>query len=237
MTQPPAVTPTASPPTTPPTPPPPLNQYKTGHYGSHNIHCWVPTQPITSVVVYLPSTYCETLDGALIQNSSFNWTLPSGGELVVEPIVTEHSNKPFKVPPPEWIVEWLCSLQADMYAVPFYLIGCSRGAAWGMKLMETSLTFRRAMLIAPYYQGSWIDSTDHVQRRMAQRLQRDPTSIKIIYGSADCWQPPASLLSLVRNMGSADSVIELTGSDHYATVVSMATFWHGVVVMSGAILY
>ena len=153
------------------------------------------------------------------------WGGPLGGEFVVMPIVEETSNHPSRIPVPRWVETWLRSLHEAMHAVPFHLVGASRGAAWGVKLLGTSLKFNRAVLIAPYYQGCWRDSVAQIERAVEGRLQRDPTSIKIVYGSADSWPPPASLLDLVRNTGCADSAIELRGYKHDETLRSMANFW------------
>jgi hypothetical protein len=193
---------------------------------------WVPVCSVshhwrtqfTSVVVYLPSTCNEAPPGALIQKDAFDWSI-AGGELVVEPIVEERSSKPYRIALPEWTEEWLRSLQKAMPEVPFNVMGCSRGAAWGVKLLETSLPFRRAVLVCPYYQGYWKGCEAEVEMALEKRLQIDPTSINIVYGSADCWEAPTSLIGLVRNAGSANNVTELQGYSHEATLASKATFW------------
>jgi len=163
-----------------------------------------------------------------MQADAFRWKFARGTELVIEPDMTQEpkTNQPkWLMEIPEWLMEWLTRLQQEECGLPFYLMACSRGAAWGLKLLETSLTFRRAVLIAPYYQQQWKGYEDQLERAIERRLQPDPTSIKIVYGTADQWLPPQSLIRLMKDKGAATSVIELEGLNHNDTIGCNEKYW------------
>lgn len=221
---------------------PTLSDYQFGeiHHGEYLIHRWAPCHcEITSVVVYLPSCNLEAPPGALIRQAPFQWDLPSGGSLVVSPRDNNTTGKPYRRELPVWVEGWLRSFQERMPGVPFHVIGCSRGAAWALKLLETTVPFEKAALIAPYYHARWVHNWEvaPLETRLTQRFQRhDPSSshgtkIKIVHGTADVWPAPTSLLRLVRASAGANCVETLEGLTHEETLSNLVRIWHGLDIM------
>ena len=125
---------------------------------------------------------------------------------------------------PDWIQPWILSLQEQMPEVSFCLMGCSRGAAWGLELLASSLKFKTAVLMAPYYQGPYKGYEEGMENAYKERLRIHPHAITIVFGRTDSWQPNVSLINLVIELGSAGSVIGLTGG-HDAVISAKDRFW------------
>ena len=64
-----------------------------------------------------------------------------------------------------------------------------------------------------------------MENALKERLRRDPHSITIVFGTADTWLPPDSLIDLVKEFGTAENVIELQGIGHDAVISAKNRFW------------
>ena len=78
--------------------------------------------------------------------------------------------------------------------------------------------------MAPYYQGYYKGYETDMENALKERLRIDPHAITIVFGTTDIWRPPDSLIDLVRELGSADSVIELPGG-HDVVIEAKDRFW------------
>ena len=78
--------------------------------------------------------------------------------------------------------------------------------------------------MAPYYQGHHKGYEEGMENALKQRLRNDKHAITIVYGTTDIWQPPDSLIHLFRELGSADSVIELP-CGHDVVIEAKDRFW------------
>ena len=190
----------------------------------HAYDVWSPPPPragIKSAVVYLPTTCDET--PSAIEMIMLHMQ-DHGPSMVLKPSIKETTNHPHRIPVLDWIQPWILSLQEQMPEVSFCLMGCSRGAAWGLELMESSLKFKTVVLMAPYYQGHHKGYGEGMENALKQRLRNDKHAITIVYGTTDIWPPPDSLIHLFRELGSADSVIELSGG-HDVVIEAKDRFW------------
>ena len=71
---------------------------------------------------------------------------------------------------------------------------------------------------------------------MKERLRIDPHAITIVFGTADIWLPPDSLIDLVKEFGTAESVIELQGFGHDAVISAKNRFWPKAIGRHSALL-
>ena len=161
-----------------------------GRCHNYHIHCQheCDTGPL---VVYLPSTHCE----APLHQASFPFSLLT---FEIEPMIGKPNRHPF----PKWILEvllWLRHVDDEQRwsNVDWFLLGCSRGAAWGLEAITgdegKSLKFKNVMLVAPYLQGPIrIDPIlcDKIQQGLSNR-------VVVFIGENDWWKPCEKLMGML----------------------------------------
>ena len=139
----------------------------------------------------MPSTNCE----APLHQASFPFSL-----LTFE--IEDVGGKPNRNPFPRWILEvllWLRHVDVEQRwsNVDWFLLGCSRGAAWGLEAITgdegKSLKFKNVMLVAPYLQGPIrIDPflCDKIQQGLSYR-------VVVVIGENDWWKPCEKLMDML----------------------------------------
>ena len=156
------------------------------------------------IVVYLPSTTLEAPRSDLARDAHAT---------VVCPVIERASRKPWKQQLPEWVCEWVSHTQTQWRGRAWSLMGFSRGASWGLRLVAClyarELFFDRVLLVAPFLAPCWDEQlvADVKAALLDERVGRRTT---LVWGELDHWQEP----QLWALRGAVMDVQRIPGVDH-----------------------
>ena len=146
---------------------------------------------VTTYIVYIPSTNLEDPDTSVL----------TGAEVVMSPVILNHSEQPWRNPIPALMFEWLIAMQQATKDKPvvWSLFGFSRGAAWGLEIAaHLGLTFHSVLLVAPFFIPRL---SAEEQQGIGARLARLKQNILMVWGERDPWQP-CEILKRISQAGS-----------------------------------
>ena len=142
------------------------------------------------IALYLPSCALEKPRDPFVLSHDAH-------SAVLYPIIESIGGKPNKRQLPDWICEWVLREHACRQEMNWSLLGFSRGASWGLKLIThcvgRGMHFSRVLLVAPYLAGSW-DDKEKCAVKTALVDERACKRIMLVWGERDPWPQPELLL-------------------------------------------